>query len=132
MAEAKIQKRNTYTIYDDEGIGTVQIADEVVAIIAGLAATEVDGVASMAGNVTRDLIEKLGMKSLSKGVKITMDEDTVRVALAINIRYGYSVPSTCTQIQEKVKTAIETMTGLDVAEVNVKIVNVTMDNENTK
>ena len=67
-----------------------------------------------------------------KGVKITMDEDTVRVALAINIRYGYSVPSTCTQIQEKVKTAIETMTGLDVAEVNVKIVNVTMDNENTK
>ena len=122
---------HTHKIETEEKFGEVRIADEVVAIIAGLAASEVEGVASMAGNVTRDLIEKLGMKSLSKGVKITMDEDTVRVALAINIRYGYSVPSTCT-IQEKVKTAIETMTGLDVAEVNVKIVNVTMDNENTK
>ena len=69
------------------------------------------------------------MKSLSKGVKITMDEDTVHVALAINIRYGYNVPTTCQQIQEKVKTAIETMTGLNVAEVNVKIVNVTMEKD---
>ena len=110
-------------------IGEVRIADEVVAIIAGLAASEVEGVASMAGNVTRDLISKLGMKSLSKGVKITMDEDTVHVALAINIRYGYNVPTTCQQIQEKVKTAIETMTGLNVAEVNVKIVNVTMEKD---
>ena len=67
MAEAKIQKRNTYTIYDDEGIGTVQIADEVVAIIAGLAATEVDGVASMAGNITNELVSKLGMKKSFQG-----------------------------------------------------------------
>ena len=126
----KEENQNSYTIQSDEAIGQVQIADEVVAIIAGLAASEVEGVASMAGNVTRDLIEKLGMKSLSKGVKITMDEDTVRVALAINIRYGYSVPSTCTKIQDKVKTAIETMTGLEVAEVNIKIVNVLMDNQN--
>ena len=104
--------------------------DEVVAIIAGLAASEVEGVASMAGGVTRDLIGKLGMKSLSKGVKITVDEeDTVHVALAINIQYGFNVPTTCSKIQEKVKTAIETMTGLEVAEVNIKIVNVQMDNE---
>ena len=56
-----------------------------------------------------------------------MDEKNVHVALAINIRYGYSVPDTCSKIQEKVKTAIETMTGLSVAEVNIKIVNVSMD-----
>ena len=124
------EERNTYTIETDENLGVVQIADEVVAIIAGLAAMEVEGVSSMAGNATRELIEQLGMKSLSKGVKITMDEDTVRVALAINIRYGYNVPSTCTKIQDKVKTAIETMTGLEVAEVNIKIVNVLMDNQN--
>ena len=121
---------HTHKIETEEKFGEVRIADEVVAIIAGLAASEVEGVASMAGNVTRDLIVKLGMKSLSKGVKITMDEDTVRVALAINIRYGYNVPSTCTKIQDKVKTAIETMTGLEVAEVNIKIVNVLMDNQN--
>lgn len=118
---------HTHLIENEEKFGEVRIADEVVAIIAGLAASEVEGVASMAGNVTRDLISKLGMKSLSKGVKITIDEKTVWVALAINIRYGYNVPTTCTQIQEKVKTAIETMTGLEVAEVNIKIVNVQLE-----
>ncbi|MCC8103482.1 MAG: Asp23/Gls24 family envelope stress response protein [Clostridiales bacterium] len=118
---------HTYKLENDEQFGEVRIADEVVAIIAGLAASEVDGVASMAGNVTRDLINKLSMKSLSKGVRITVVDKTVTVALAINIRYGYNVPTTCAQIQEKVKTAIETMTGLTVAEVNVKIVNVQME-----
>ena len=118
---------HTHKLENEEKFGEVRIADEVVAIIAGLAASEVDGVASMAGNVTRDLIEKLGMKSLSKGVKITMDDNTVHVALAINIQYGYSVPATSSKIQEKVKTAIETMTGLEVAEVNIKIVHVLMD-----
>lgn len=118
---------HTHKLENEEKFGEVRIADEVVAIIAGLAASEVEGVASMAGNVTRDLIEKLGMKSLSKGVKITMDEKNVYVALAINIRYGYSVPDTSSKIQEKVKTAIETMTGLEVSEVNIKIVNVLME-----
>ncbi|MCD8336428.1 MAG: Asp23/Gls24 family envelope stress response protein [Lachnospiraceae bacterium] len=118
---------HTYKLENDEQFGEVRIADEVVAIIAGLAASEVDGVASMAGNVTRDLINKLSMKTLSKGVRITVTDKTVTVALAINIRYGYNVPTTCAQIQEKVKTAIETMTGLTVAEVNVKIVNVQME-----
>ena len=91
---------HTHKLENEEQFGEVRIADEVVAIIAGLAASEVEGVASMAGNVTRDLIEKLGMKSLSKGVKITMDEKTVHVALAINIQYGYSVPATSAKIQE--------------------------------
>ena len=91
MAEAKIQKRNTDTIYDDEGIGTVQIADEVVAIIAGLAATEVDGVASMAGNITNELVSKLGMKNLSKGVKVDVLDGVVCVDLALNLKYGYDL-----------------------------------------
>ena len=64
------EERNTYTIQSDEKLGEVQIADEVVAIIAGLAAMEVEGVASMAGNATRELISRLGMKTLSKGVKV--------------------------------------------------------------
>lgn len=120
-------EEHTHKLENEEKFGEVRIADEVVAIIAGLAASEVEGVASMAGNVTRDLIGKLGMKSLSKGVRVTMEENTVYVRLAINIQYGYNVPSTCTKIQDKVKTAIETMTGLEVAEVNIKIVNVTME-----
>ena len=125
MAEAKIQKRNTYTIYDDEGIGTVQIADEVVAIIAGLAATEVDGVASMAGNITNELVSKLGMKNLSKGVKVDVLDGVVCVDLALNLKY--EIPATCKNVQEKVKTAIENMTGLEVSDVNVAIAGVNME-----
>ena len=119
---------HTNTIETEGSFGEVKIADEVVAIIAGLAASEVKGVASMAGNETRDLIEKLGVKSLSKGVKVQVEEGKVKVAMNINLNYGFNVPDTCTKIQDKVQTAIETMTGLEVAEVNIKIAGVVMDN----
>jgi uncharacterized alkaline shock family protein YloU len=108
-------------------IGTVQIADDVVAIIAGIAATEVEGVSSMAGNLTRELIAKLGVKNLSKGVKVEVTESEVAVEVALNIEYGFSVPAVSEKVQEKVKTAIENMTGLTVSEVNVKIAGVAME-----
>ena len=127
MADTKNQKRDTYTIYDDEGIGTVQIADEVVAIIAGLAATEVEGVASMAGNITNELVGKLGMKNLSKGVKVDVLENVVCVNLNLNLEYGYSIPETCKKVQERVKAAIENMTGLQVSDVNISIASVEME-----
>ena len=127
MSENKSPRRNTYTIYDDNTVGTVQIADEVVAIIAGLAATEVDGVASMAGNITNELVGKLGMKNLSRGVKVEVLEGVVSVRLALNIRYGYNIPETSQKVQEKVKSAIENMTGLEVADVNVSISDVVLE-----
>jgi len=127
MAESRDLKRNTYTIYDDNTVGTVQIAYEVVAIIAGLAATEVEGVVSMAGNITNDIVGKLGMKNLSRGVKVEVLEGVVSVRLALNIRYGYSIPETSQKVQEKVKAAIENMTGLEVADVNISITDVVLD-----
>lgn len=114
----------------EDNIGEVHVADEVVAIIAGLAATEVEGVASMAGNITNELVSKLGMKNLSKGVKVEVAEKTVSVEVALNISYGYSIPEVSEKVQEKVKSAIETMTGLSVAIVNVRIA--TVDMKNTK
>ena len=84
-------ERNTYTLQNDESLGEVKIADEVVAIIAALAATEVDGVASMAGNITNEVIGKLGIKNLSKGVKVDVLEGVVTVSLALNIKYNYSI-----------------------------------------
>ena len=75
----------------ENNIGTVQIADDVVAIIAALAATEVDGVASMAGNITKEIVSKLGVKNLSKGVRVTVEEGSVCVDVAINVEYGYAV-----------------------------------------
>lgn len=117
--------RKTFKIKSDD-IGDVRIADEVVAIIAGLAATEVEGVSSMAGNITNEIVSRLGMKNLSKGIMIEVMEDEVKVDVAINIAYGFSIPEVSSKVQDKVKNAIENMTGLNVAVVNVRIASVDM------
>ena len=122
-------ERNIYTIKNDANIGEVKIADEVVAIIAALAATEVEGVASMAGNITNELISRLGMKNLSKGVKVDVLEGVVTVSLTLNLKYNYSVVEVSGKVQEKVKNAIENMTGLEVADVNIKVAGVEMENQ---
>ena len=125
-------ERNIYTIQNDAGKGEVKIADEVVAIIAALAATEVEGVASMAGNITNELISRLGMKNLSKGVKVDVLEGVVTVSLTLNLKYNYSVVEVSGKVQEKVKNAIENMTGLEVADVNIKVAGVEMESRFTK
>ena len=122
-------ERNIYTIQNDAGKGEVKIADEVVAIIAALAATEVEGVASMAGNITNELISRLGMKNLSKGVKVDVLEGVVTVSLTLNLKYNYSVVEVSGKVQEKVKNAIENMTGLEVADMNIKVAGVEMENQ---
>ena len=117
--------RKTFKIKSDQ-VGDVRIADEVVAIIAGLATTEVEGVSSMAGNITNEIVSRLGMKNLSKGILVEVMENAVKVDVAINIAYGYSIPEVSAKVQDKVKSAIENMTGLTVAVVNVRIASVDM------
>lgn len=116
-----------YAIQSDSSRGEVKIADEVVAIIAALAATEVEGVASMAGNITNELVSKLGMKNLSKGVKVDVLGGVATVTLALNLKYNYSIMEISGKVQEKVKNAIENMTGLEVADVNIRVAGVEMD-----
>ena len=125
------EQENTmnYSIHDDRVIGEVQIADEVVAIIAGLAATEVKGVASMYGNITNELVGKLGMKNLSKGVKVDVTEEHVSVDLSLNIKYGYNIPDVSERVQDRVKSAIENMTGLTVLDVNIRIAGVNINEQ---
>ncbi len=127
MTKEFADKGNNYTISEKVNIGEVKVADEVVAIIAGLAATEVEGVESMAGNISNELVSKLGMKNLSKGVKVLVDAKSVVVDLALNIKYGCEIPAVSMKVQEKVKSAIETMTGLEVSAVNVRIVSLNTD-----
>lgn len=124
----KDENQTGYTL-ENGNMGQVQIADEVVAIIAVLAATEVEGVASMAGNITNELVSKLGKKSLSKGIRVKVEDGIVNVNVALNIAYGYSVPKTCKKVQEKVKAAIENMTGLEVEKVDIQIANVSISKE---
>lgn len=119
-----MERVGTYNLLDEGSIGEIQIADEVVAIIAGLAATEVEGVSSMAGNITNELVGRLGMKNLAKGVKVDITSEAVVVDMALNMEYGFNIPKTSEEVQERVKTAIENMTGLHVAEVNVRIAGV--------
>lgn len=124
---AETENRSTHKVYEKDKLGEVQIADEVVAIIAGLAATEVDGVDSMAGNITNELVGKLGMKNLSKGVKVDVTEDHVSVDLSLNLTYGYNIPEVSEAVQDRVKSAIENMTGLSVLDINIKIAGVNME-----
>ncbi len=120
-------ERNTYKLAGESEMGEVQIADEVVAIIAGLAATEVEGVASMVGNVSREIVSKLGMKSLSKGVKVDVLEGIATISLSLNLAYGFGIMEVSKKVQDKVKTAVENMTGLEVADVNVRIASVEVE-----
>lgn len=122
----KEMERGTYTLKEDEKLGAVQIADDVVAMIASLAATEVDGVSALVGNITNELMSKVGMKKLTKGVKVEVIEGVVSLELAIMIEYGHNIPQTCQDVQTKVKTAIENMTGLSVSDVNIRIAGVNM------
>lgn len=128
MGKEKDTKIN-HTVYNIEDVGQVQIADEVVAVIAGLAATEVEGVAKMSGNITNEIVSKLGMKKLSKGVKVTITGTQVDVTLNLVLSYGVSITKTSQEVQDKVKSAIETMTGLTVSEVNIRIAGIQMDYE---
>lgn len=123
----ELENKENVKIYESNNIGEVQIADDVVAIIAGLAATDVKGVASLIGNVTNEIISKLGKKNLGKGIKVEVVNNVVTVDMSLVLQYGYSIPKTCEQVQEKVKSAIENMTGLTVEEVNVRIASVTME-----
>ncbi|MGF7185819.1 putative alkaline shock family protein YloU [Desulfitispora alkaliphila] len=112
---------NNYEGIEQTEMGSVKIADEVVEIIAGLAATEIEGVAGMSGGIAGGIAELLGRKNLSKGVKVEVGSKEAAVDLYIVMDYGVSIPEISRLIQEKVKDAIETMTGLIVVEVNVHV-----------
>lgn len=102
-------------------LGTIRIADEVVSIISGLAATEIEGVASMSGGIAGGIAEALGRKNLSKGVKVEVGEEEAAVDLFMIVRYGSRIPDVAWQVQENVKKAVENMTGLKVVKVNVHV-----------
>lgn len=119
---------DTLRINNSDGSVDVQITEEVIAIIAGLAATEVEGVHSMAGGITNEIVARLGKKNLAAGVKVLVNDNIVTVDLSLVIERGVFVPDVSKEVQEKVKTSIENMTGLKVKAVNIQITNVNIDN----
>jgi uncharacterized alkaline shock family protein YloU len=105
-------------------LGTIRIANEVVAVIAGLAATEIDGVAGMSGGIAGGIAEMLGRRNLSRGVKVEVGEREAAIDLFIIVDFGVRIPEVALRVQENVKQAIESMTGLAVIEVNVHVLGV--------
>ena len=108
-------------IEGNKSFGDVVIANEVLAIIAGIAATEVEGVHSMDGGWSGQFISKLGIKDLARGVKVQVREGEVKVDLSLNMEYGYAIPKVSDLVQDKVSARINNMTGLTVSEVNIRI-----------
>ncbi len=113
-------------------MGSVKVTDEVVAIIAGISAIEVPGVAGMSGGIAGEIVEMLGRKNLSKGVKVEVGEKEAAIDLFIIIDYGCRIPDVSWDIQERVKKSVETMTGLNVIEVNIHIQGVNFEKEGSK
>lgn len=104
----------------EEG-NNVRIADDVVGVIAGLAAMEVEGVAGMSGGLASNMAEMLGKRNFSKGVKVQVGEKECAIDLYIIVEYGVRIPGVAQRVQEHVKQAVESMTGLDVVEVNIHV-----------
>ena len=122
------QEKNTGERYNDAlDIGTVKIADDVVALIAAFAAMEVEGVSGMAGDLDMNTVSKGGMKRLGKTVKVEVSKEGVKADLAVYLVYRYSIPETCSKVQDRVKTSIENMTGLEVKDVNIRVSGIKMN-----
>ena len=119
-------EENTAAVND---IGTVKIASDVVGTIAVMAAQEVEGIFSMSGGFTDDIAEKFGMKSSNKGIKVQVGETEAAIDLYLIVDYGVKIPEVCSAAQERVKNAVETMTGLNVVEVNVNVQGVNIPKE---
>lgn len=116
-------------IVGDSNIGSVKIANDVVATIAGLAASKITGVTGMSGGVAGGIAELLGRKNLTKGVKVVVSEDSATIDAYIIIEYGSSITKVATEVQESIKEAVETMTGLHATAVNVHVQGVAFPHE---
>ena len=127
MSEEEKELEQQEVEADDEG--SIKIADEVVSIITGLAATEIEGVAGMSGGIAGGIADILGRKNLSKGVKVDVDEESASVDVYVIIEYGKAIPDVAWQIQDNVKQAVEGMTGLSVKAVNVHVQGVNFPEE---
>lgn len=112
---------NTFMVYEYDNIGEVRMTEETVAKIAALAATEVDGVDSLANGLARDNVPKASRKSLAAAIDLVRKDDAIDIYLSLVITMGVNIPSVCTEVQEKVKSAVESITGLKVGDINIKI-----------
>jgi uncharacterized alkaline shock family protein YloU len=125
MSENNILEMNQ----DDNGHGKVEIAPEVIEVIAGIAASEVEGVSQMRGNFATGVVERLGKKNHGKGVKVELSESGIKVDVYCLMKFGVSIPSVAQKIQDNIRQALLNMTALEVEEVNIHVVGIQFENQ---
>ena len=108
----------------DDGLGKVEIAPEVIEVITGIAATEVEGIAQMRGNFASGVVEKLGKKNHGKGVKVEINEDGIKIDVYCLVKFGVSIPKVAQEAQENIRQTLLNMTALEATEVNIHIVGI--------
>lgn len=111
------------------GLGKVEIAPEVIEVIASIASSEVDGVASMRGNFASGVVERLGKKNHGKGVRVELTEEGIIVDVYVVMKFGVSIPTVAKNIQDNIRQTLVTMTALEVDEVNIHVVGVQFENQ---
>ncbi|PWT27507.1 Asp23/Gls24 family envelope stress response protein [Butyrivibrio fibrisolvens] len=121
----KTTDNSSFNLRENSDIGSVKIANDVIGMIAALAAMEIDGVSGMPGNITSESLQKSG-KKLTKGVRVQLSGKNVVVDLALLMGYGFNIPATSQKVQTRVKSTVENMTGLNVTDVNVHISGITV------
>lgn len=115
--------------HENNGLGKIEIAPEVIEVIAGIAASEVEGVAQMRGNFATGVVERLGKKNHGKGVKVELSEDGIKVDVYCSMVFGVSIPNVAQKIQDNIRQALLNMTALEAQEVNVHVVGIVFENQ---
>ena len=124
ISKVKSQEKTTTKLGGDPSKGEILIADDVVAMIAALAAGETDGVSNVGNTYTSEIMSRVGVHDKTKVVKVDIKENIVKISLSITIMNGYSIPDISQQVQKKIKTSVENMTGMTVKSVNVRVIDV--------
>ena len=114
-------------VSEDNTLGKVEIAPEVIEVIAGIAANEVDGVAEMRGNFASNVTERFGKKNHGKGVKVELTSDGIKIDVYVVLNYGVAIPTVAQSSQDNIRQAIKNMTALSIEEINVHVVGIQME-----
>ncbi|WP_246944595.1 Asp23/Gls24 family envelope stress response protein [Bacillus pinisoli] len=125
MSENKVLEMN----HEYASLGKVEIAPEVIEVIASIASAEVEGVASMRGNFASGVVERLGKKNHGKGVKVELTDEGITLDVYVTMNFGVSIPKVAKNIQDNVRQTLATMTALEIDEVNIHVVGVQFENQ---
>lgn len=124
-----MDEKHLLNVSDDDSLGKVEIAPEVIEVIAGIAVSEVTGVANMRGNIATNVSERLGKKRHGKGIKVELTDEGIKIDLYTVLEYGVSVPKVAQQIQDSVRTTLRNMTALEILEINVHVVGIQIEDK---